>query len=72
MFNISVNFKETKKGDHILKSSLDFQSFFDALDMKNSIKPKNVMQQLWTTFFEFAKNLIIQKKIILKTYPPQK
>ena len=46
MFNISVNFKETKKGDHILKSSLDFQSFFDALDMKNSIKPKNVMQQL--------------------------
>jgi len=31
MFNISVNFKDTKKVDHILEISLDFQSFFDAL-----------------------------------------
>ena len=31
MFNIFVNFKDTKKVDHILKSSLDFQSLLDAL-----------------------------------------
>ena len=31
MFNISVNFKDTRKVDHILKSVLDVQSFFDAL-----------------------------------------
>ena len=31
MFNISVNFKDTKKVDHILKISSDFQSLFDAL-----------------------------------------
>ena len=28
MFNNSVNFKDTKKVDHILESSLDFQSYF--------------------------------------------
>jgi len=27
MLNISVNFKDIKKVDHIFKSSLDFQSF---------------------------------------------
>ena len=31
MFNISVNFKDTKKVDQILESSLDFQSFLDGL-----------------------------------------
>ena len=38
MFNISVNFKDTKKVDQILESSLDFQSFLDAL---------YVIYQLW-------------------------
>ena len=28
MLNNSVNFKDTKKVDHILESSLDFQSYF--------------------------------------------
>ena len=28
MFNISVNFKDTKKLDHIFKTSLDFQFFY--------------------------------------------
>ena len=31
MFNISVNFKDTKKVDPILESLLDVESFFDAL-----------------------------------------
>ena len=31
MFNISVNIKYIKKVDHILESSLDFQSLFNAL-----------------------------------------
>ena len=31
MFDISVNFKDTKNEDHILESSLDVKSFFDAL-----------------------------------------
>ena len=31
MFNISVNFKDTKKVDHILERSLDVWSFFDSL-----------------------------------------
>ena len=31
MFDNSVNFKDTTKVDHILESSLKFQSFFDAL-----------------------------------------
>ena len=33
MFNISVNFKDTKKTDHILESLLDFQSLFDAINI---------------------------------------
>ena len=33
-----VNFKDTKKVDNILESSLDVQSFFDAF---------NVIYQLW-------------------------
>ena len=31
MFNISVNLKDAKKVDHIMESSLDSQSLFDAL-----------------------------------------
>ena len=31
MFNISVNLKDAKKVDHIMESSLDYQSLFDAL-----------------------------------------
>ena len=31
IFNISVNFKNTKKVGHILESSLDVQSFYDPL-----------------------------------------
>ena len=30
MFNISVNFEDTKKIGHTLKSSSDFYSYFDA------------------------------------------
>jgi len=33
MFNISVDFKDTKKVDHILESSLDFQTVFDAINV---------------------------------------
>ena len=33
MFNFSVHFKDTKKKGHILESSLDVQSFFDALNV---------------------------------------
>ena len=33
MFNISVNFKDTKNVNHILESSSDFLSLFDALDI---------------------------------------
>ena len=33
MFNISVFFKDTKKGEHILESSLDLKSFFDAFNV---------------------------------------
>ena len=33
MFYISINFKDTKKVGHILESSLDVQSFFDALNV---------------------------------------
>ena len=31
MLNISVNLQNTKSLDHIFKSSLDFQSFFNGL-----------------------------------------
>ena len=31
MLNISVNLQDTKNLDHIFKSSLDFQSFFNGL-----------------------------------------
>ena len=46
MFYISVNFKCTKKVDHILESSLEVQTFYDALfviyqlsEIKDNIHP---------------------------------
>ena len=38
MFNISVNFKDTKEVDHTLESSLDFQTYFDAVYHLSEIK----------------------------------
>ena len=38
MFNISVNFKDTKEVDNTLESSLDFQTYFDAVYHLSEIK----------------------------------